>query len=262
VTSDEALQKRERMSFAPGVPILMYHQITAPPAAHYPRYTVTPARFTRQIRWLALRGYSTISLDTYLRCRAGEEPWPRHPIVITFDDGYEEAMQHALDTLPRFGFRATVFLVAGAIGRTSDWDAGVSMPVAGWSRLRELVSAGFECGSHTLTHPRLADAPPGACMRELRDSRRQLEDGLGVPIRHVSYPYGSVDAHVRALASEAGYASGCSSTLELAAPQHDPMLLPRVLMVSSDSLADFVCRLRTARPLAEMVRARLRRMIG
>jgi peptidoglycan/xylan/chitin deacetylase (PgdA/CDA1 family) len=242
------------------VPILLYHQITDAPPPGYTRYTVTRAQFTRQMRWLRVRGYTALSLDALLACRNGERPWPRRSVVITIDDGYLEAVEHAAHVLPRFGFTATVFLVAGVMGQTSNWDQGVAMPIVGWNRARELMNAGLSFGSHSVTHPRLASLEPDACARELIESRATLEDGLGAPVVHVAYPYGSMNDAVRRMAAAAGYATGCGVTLELATPRDVRCDLPRVLVVSNDSMADFVCRLRTARPLAEMVRARLRRI--
>ena len=241
------------------VPILMYHQITASPPPGYTRYTVTPGQFGRQMRWLSARGYTTLTLDALRRCRAGTQPWPPRPVVITIDDGYAEAVRYALDVLQVHGFTATVFLVAGAMGGSSSWDMGVSMPVAGWDAAREMVSAGFTCGSHSITHARLDTLAPDACAREVRESRLRLEDGLGVAVTHFAYPYGAVNADVRRLVAESGYVTGCSATLDLSSERDDELLLPRVLIVRGDSFADFVCRLRTARTVDVMVRARLQR---
>lgn len=243
------------------VPILMYHQITVTPPRGYTRYAVTPSQFARQMRWLSLRGCSTLSLDTLLRCRAGDLPWPRRPVVITIDDGYAEAARHAMEVLPRFGFTAIVFLVAGAMGGRSTWVQGVAMPVMRWETSREMMKAGFSCGSHSVTHPRLATLSPAACARELRESRQRLEDGLGATVTDFAYPYGSVDETVRQLAAEAGYSTACGITLKLSTDRDDPLRLPRVPVMGDESLADFACRLRTARPVGVMLKAGLRRLL-
>lgn len=244
------------------VPILMYHQITARPLPGYTRYAVTPSQFARQMRWLSLRGCTTVSLDTLLRCRAGGIPWPCRPIVITIDDGYAEAARHAMEVLPKFGFTATVFLVAGAMGGGSTWVQGVSIPVMRWETAREMMKAGFSCGSHSVTHARLATLSPTACTRELRDSRQRLEDGLGAAVTDFAYPYGSVNDTVRQLAAEEGYSNACGITLELSADGDDPLRLPRVPVMGDDSLADFACRLRTARPVGAMLRVGLRGLLA
>ena len=206
------------------------------------------------MRWLSLRGCTALSFDTLLRCRTGATPWPRRPIVITIDDGYTEAARHAVEVLPKFGFTATVFLVAGAMGGGSTWVPGVSMPVMQWETAREMMKAGLSCGSHSVTDPRLATLSPAACMRELRDSRQRLEDGLGVAVTDFAYPYGSVDDTVRQLAAEAGYSIACGMTPKVSADGDDPLRLPRVEVMGDDSLADFACRLRTAQPVGVMLR--------
>jgi peptidoglycan/xylan/chitin deacetylase (PgdA/CDA1 family) len=211
------------------------------------------------MRWLSARGYTTLTLDALRRCRAGMQPWPPRPVVITIDDGYAEAVRYALEVLPPHGFTATVFLVAGAMGGSSSWDPGVAIPVAGWDSAREMLRAGFTCGSHSMTHARLDTLPPDACAREVRESRLRLEDGLGVAVTHFAYPYGAVNASVRRLVAESGYATACGARLDLASDRDDELVLPRVLVVRGDSFADFVCRLRTARTVDVMVRARLQR---
>jgi peptidoglycan/xylan/chitin deacetylase (PgdA/CDA1 family) len=242
------------------VPILTYHEITSAPTASFARYTVSRAQFARQMRWLSWRGYTTLTLDELLLCRSGQRTWPARPVVITIDDGYADAVRAALAVLPRFGFTAAVFLVTGAIGGRSRWDPGVDLPIVDWGGVRELRDAGFTCGSHTVTHPRLAGISLASCASELRDARRQLEDGLGAAVHHFSYPYGSVNGAVRELAAEAGYISACSVSIGLSTDGDDPLMLQRVRVEGADTFADFVCRLRTARPLGETIRARLRRL--
>ena len=243
------------------VPILMYHQISETPAPAYAQYSQSTAQFARPMKWLAGRGYTTLSFDSLLRCRRGTESWPRRPVAITIDDGYADAVRAALDVLPRYGFTATVFLVTGAIGGHSGWDGGVELPVAGWDLIRKLRDAGISCGSHTVTHRRLTELDADACRQELEDARHCIEDRLGEPIRHLSYPYGAVDPEVRQLAAAAGYETGCAVTIGLSTDDDDPLMLHRVRILGPDSFADFVCRLRTGRTLADAARRGLRRII-
>jgi peptidoglycan/xylan/chitin deacetylase (PgdA/CDA1 family) len=237
------------------VPILMYHQVSVAPPPLYARYSVTFARFTRQMEWLANRGYTTLSLAQLHQCRAGTQSWPRRPVVITFDDGFADAMTSLLEVLPRFGFRATVFLVSGALGGVSTWTRrrGVEMPIADWTCVRDLVAAGCEIGSHTVTHPRLAELTSGVCLRELIDSRERLQDRLGRAVPHLAYPFGSVTTRVRDQAVDAGYTMACSGERGLSTADDDPMLLHRVPVFGDDSMLDFTVRLCTARSVREWV---------
>jgi peptidoglycan/xylan/chitin deacetylase (PgdA/CDA1 family) len=240
----------------------MYHQISATPVPAYAQYSQSTLQFARQMRWLAARRYTTLSLDSLLRCRRGAETWPRRPVVITIDDGYADAVRAALEVLPKHGFTATVFLVTGAVGDRNRWDPGVDLAIAGWELLRELRQAGIQCGAHTVTHRRLTQLDAEAGRRELEDAKRSIEDHLGEQVRHLSYPFGAVNPEVRRLAAAAGYETGCADTIGLSTDDDDPLMLHRVRILGTDRFADFVCRLRTGRAVSDAARRGLRRLLG
>lgn len=237
------------------VPILMYHQISASPLAAYARYTVTPRTFAQQMALLAAFGYTAVTLDAVLASRAGGEPLPARPVVLTFDDGYAEAVHHATEILPRHAFTATFYLVSGLIGTTSRWTLdtrGIEIPLIDWSTARDLPRAGFTCGSHTMTHRRLAELPNQACRSELVESKQRLQDALGCEVAHVAYPFGSVNDAVEAAAREAGYRSACSVGAGLSPLDDDPLRLRRVPVIGGESLAAFACRVWCGRPPAQI----------
>jgi len=67
------------------------------------------------------------------------------------------------------------------------------------------ISAGFEVGAHTLTHPRLTSLSPEDARHEIAGSRARLEDVTGTRVESFCYPYGAFNAeHVR-LVHEAGF---------------------------------------------------------
>jgi peptidoglycan/xylan/chitin deacetylase (PgdA/CDA1 family) len=249
--------------FEVAVPILMYHEVSPRPHSAFSRYTVTVREFTRQMRWLATFGYGTIDMDSLVRARMGQGSLPDRPVLITFDDGFQGCADYAVPVLRAHGFTAIFYLVAGLMGKTSRWilpELGLELPLMSWDSVRRLASSGFQCGAHTLTHPRLARLPPDRCRTELVDARRQLEDGIGGPIHHLAYPFGDYDETVRALAAEAGYVSACSTRKGLSGAADDQLALHRVPVYGHDSLLDFGCRLRTGLTVRESVRFRLGRM--
>jgi peptidoglycan/xylan/chitin deacetylase (PgdA/CDA1 family) len=246
------------------VAILMYHQVAARPHPAYRKYTVTPHAFAMQMAWLARSGYRAISLDDLTRHRDGGHDLPPRPVLITFDDGMQDCVEHAVPILARHGFTATFYLVAGMMGATSRWlpaERGVEFPLMSWSAARELESAGFRCGSHTMTHPRLATLAPEACLAELVGAKQLIEDGLGTEIRHLAYPFGSYDASVRELAAQAGYSTACTVRIGLSGPSDDLLALQRVPVTGDDSLLDFACRLRTGRTLKQSAQSGARRLL-
>lgn len=243
------------------VAILMYHAVTREPHREFRKYEVTPEAFAAQMRWLGRTGYQPVSLDTWLDGRGHPGPRRPRPVVITFDDGFRDCVDHALPVLEAEGFTATFYLVAGLMGGTSRWLRplrGIEVPLIDWATAGRLVAAGFECGSHTLTHPNLVHLPAAACRSELRESRRLLEDNLGREVRHLAYPFGLFDGTVRAIAAEAGYRSACSTRIGLAGPDDDPLALVRVPVSGRDSLLDFACRLRMAHTPWEALGVRAR----
>ena len=74
-----------------------------------------------------------------------------------------------------------------------------------WDALRGLAERGIEIGSHTVSHPHLPLLGDVEVQRELRESRKQIEDELRRPCRFLAYPFGDEDARIRAASAAAGY---------------------------------------------------------
>lgn len=241
----------------------MYHQVTDQAMPSFQKYSVTPKAFTRQMDWLARAGYVPITLNSLLDARAGGGGMPARPVIITFDDGFQDCFRHAVPILVEHGFTATFYVVAGLMGQSSRWllqERGFEFPLMSWAQARELEHYGLICGSHTMSHPHLAELSADECRKELFRSRGELEDQLGHAVEHLAYPFGSRNTEVKNIAAEAGYRSACSVRVGLSGADDDPLALHRVHVTGFDSLLDFICRLRTARAPRELVSARVQRL--
>lgn len=230
----------------------MYHQVAFGAPAAYSHYTVTPATFARQMRVLTMLGYQSISLDRLRDAVVSDTPLLKRSAVITFDDGFADAIRHVLPVLARHRLTATFFVVAGLMGRTSEWTRstrGIEMTLADVSTLREIAGAGFTIGSHALTHRRLTRMSESEGRYELWESKRRLEHALGQEVHHLGYPYGATNETVRQAAAECGYRTACSTIEGLSSVGDDLLMLRRVHVHGGDSLADFICRLQTGFPL-------------
>jgi hypothetical protein len=74
------------------VPILAYHKVElSAPTTWY----VTVDQFTEQMEVLKAYGYQTIGLRDFLDYRDGTTPPPEHPLIVTFDDGYQGIYDYA-----------------------------------------------------------------------------------------------------------------------------------------------------------------------
>jgi peptidoglycan/xylan/chitin deacetylase (PgdA/CDA1 family) len=173
----------------PRVPILAYHSISDGP----PPLCLSPARLLDHLASLHRDGWRALTLDDLLtgHARGG---WPERSVMLTFDDGLVSFATEAVPLLARFGFVATVFVVAGRMGGTTGWPE--------WPRhtpverlldtgaLRDAAASGMEIGAHSRMHASLSRLPPAAAAREILDSRTMIEDAIGRPVRSFAYPFG------------------------------------------------------------------------
>jgi len=93
------------------VPVLMYHRIDAkvPADAVGRDFTVEPRAFEAQVRYLHEHRIATLTAaDLAARVARGERVG--HAVVLTFDDGYEDAATVATPILARYGERGTFFV--------------------------------------------------------------------------------------------------------------------------------------------------------
>jgi peptidoglycan/xylan/chitin deacetylase (PgdA/CDA1 family) len=232
------------------IPILMYHQISDDVHPQFRNYTATVKAFREQMKILKTLGYETITFDQLLGCREGKAKLPRKPIIITFDDAIEDAINNSLPILENFGFKAVYYVTTGYVGTKSDWmipEVNLVFQIADWPKIKSLDSLGFEVGSHSVTHPHLNEVPADECLREMTGARQTLEDILGHEVRHMAYPHGAFNESVRDLAYESGYYTATTCEPTFAKLSDDFLSLPRFNIGMEDTLFDFISKLYIAK---------------
>ncbi len=227
------------------LPILMYHRIAASGSEALAPYRVTPDAFEAQIRFLSEQGFKGVSVHDWSSHIVFGSALPRGAVAITFDDGYVDFLEHAWPVLDRYGFSATVFLVADRIGGSNTWDSehGETIPLLDWPRIRELQASGIEFGSHTASHAWLPSLSSREVVAELTRSRQHLEDGLGTAVDSLAYPWGAFNKRVQFLAGACGYEVGVSTAPGTCEARHALLALPRLEIEGSDSLESFAAKL-------------------
>ncbi len=111
-----------------------------------------------------------------------------------------------------------------------------------WAQIREMRASGIDFGAHTLSHPVLSQLSDHEVTRELADSKRFLEEGLGEPVLDLAYPFGRPEdygARTPAIAAQCGYRSAVTTTRGLNAPGADLHRLRRVQLGEQESEASF-----------------------
>ncbi len=205
-------------------PVLCYHKVDTRFELGFTQ--LEPRVFRRQMEALARQGYRALGSRELLEC-LGPSPAAGAAIAITFDDGYAALARHAFPVLADLGFRALAFVITDYVGRENSWDVQYGwrrFSHLDWDELGRWSERGIEVHSHGATHSRLTWLGDAAALDELARSREEIARRLGVAPAAVSYPYGSVDERVRALAVQAGYTLGFAGP---SAQGADPLRLPR-----------------------------------
>ena len=212
--------------FATGNPVLTYHKVgPRPRGARLKGLYVSPALFARQLGELRAAGYRSGALAE----AAG--PAQAGRVVLTFDDGFENVLGHALAPLRSNGFTAMQFLVADLLGKTNEWEAAAgerTEPLMDAAQVGEWLAAGHDIGSHTLSHPFLTRLPVSVAREEISAGKKKLEDCFGRAIEHFCYPYGDWNPAVRDLVIEAGYRTACTTNTGVNTPADSPFELKRL----------------------------------
>lgn len=222
------------------VPILAYHKIQNK-AELGVSFTTLP-QFQRQIEYLFDRNFKTISLTDYVRNRnVGERS-----VIITFDDAYTSVYKNALPVLERYGFTATVFVITGFVGNLNSWDYHLPKfwtKHCDWAQLKSLHSAGWEIGSHTVSHPNLRRLSSKQLWYQLRYSKGTLEQKLGTSVTTISYPFGAFDPNVLKAVRVAGYDAACTLGYNFPYNQGFPFALARRGVYCFEPMAWFKAKL-------------------
>jgi peptidoglycan/xylan/chitin deacetylase (PgdA/CDA1 family) len=217
--------------FKTGVPILMYHKIGPRPVNVRLKGLYVPLeRFVRQLEELHQAGF-TSCLPAQANVKARSNAASNRRVVLSFDDGFRNVFQNALEPLAQKQFRAIQFLVSNCIGKLNEWDlrdGEVPEPLMDTAQVREWLRAGHRIGSHSLTHPRLTRLSLRDAQEEILASKKKLEDTFGVPVEDFCYPYGDWNQEVRDLVMEAGYRTACTTDYGVNLPATSPLELRRI----------------------------------
>lgn len=229
------------------IPILMYHQIDVPPPRGTPLrgLTVAPASFARQMRMLRLLGYRGLSmrdLEPYLRGELIDKV-----VGITFDDGFQNNLIHALPALLANGFTATCYGVSSLVGGANVWDAGkvAEKPLMTGHDWQAWHRAGMDVGSHTQTHANLTELTAEQARAQISVSKDELQQLIGAEVRHFCYPYGWFNLEHQEMVRAAGYHTATSTRRGRVQVGDNPYALNRIMVARATHPLQFFMKIAT-----------------
>jgi peptidoglycan/xylan/chitin deacetylase (PgdA/CDA1 family) len=193
------------------IPILIYHHIGNLPAeadAVRKDLTVSPENFEIQAAWLKSQGFQSVLLNDLLALKNGKFTLPEKPIIFTFDDGYEDALENASKILIKYGFKGSFGIITQFPGIKSGTNS-----YASWQQIKLAGKRGMEIVSHTQDHfdGTSSKYSEGFILRNLSDSRKDIKANLNIDTNILIYPFGRFNDRYIELAKQAGFEIGLTT---------------------------------------------------
>lgn len=206
------------IAVSPPVPILMYHHIQNYPSGNDQSSSdmfVSPQNFDSQMQWLAANNFQTVDLSYF----NNQIKLSKKPVVLTFDDGYQDAYTQAFPILKKYNFRATFYIIANDINKSGYLTK---------DEILEMMKYGMKFGSHSLSHPNLTTIPEEKAEQEIFGSKIILQRITGSIVSDFCYPGGTFNQNVENIVINSGYTTGTTTINNVNAGKTDPFRLNRL----------------------------------
>ncbi|HDR7454961.1 TPA: polysaccharide deacetylase family protein [Bacillus cereus] len=180
------IKNNKNWIFADGIPILMYHAIGDPPNGtdkYMEGWYVSKEKFKEQMEYLKKNNYDLITFDELRNAKNYKKP-----IIITFDDGYENNMvaYEILNKLKdnKFKPKVTLFMIASLIDEPN---------YLNHNQLKQLSQSEiFSIQAHTGNHIDLTE-PTVNFQLEYEETNKKISKITEKEVYILSYPFGKFD---------------------------------------------------------------------
>lgn len=228
---------RKNLSSVGELPVLMYHRVVdGEPATSKYNIHITGENLEKHLLFLKVRKFTTVTFSDIL-----EKRLPKKPVILTFDDGYEDNYHHLLPILRKYDMKAVVYLV-GDRKNNNHWDmrnGEPEVPLMSDEQIKAMAASGLvEFGAHSMSHSRLVDLPLVEIEREIQESKKAIEALVGKPAVSFAYPYGNLNEEVKRVTAEAGFRFGIAVNDGPWRFGGDPMAIRRVHIFPTTGVFD------------------------
>ena len=184
------------------LPIIMYHYVEYVKETNdlvKNKLNINPALFEQQLKSFQQEGYTTYFAKEIPDILNGKIQLKGRSVILTFDDGYEDFYSVVVPLLTKYQMKGTDYVINDYIGRKGFLTK---------KQLQEMVKNPYvEIGSHTLDHVYLKTVPDTLAIKQITESKKGLEDLLGVPVVTFAYPYGAVGVDTPTLVKQASFSA-------------------------------------------------------
>lgn len=180
------------------IPILMYHHIRTVNISDEQMLKDTscsPARFVSHLNYLISHNYTTVTFVDVQNYLFGLDTLPAKPIILTFDDGYDNNFW-AAQKLRQKKMRGVFFVVTKTLNTPEHLSSNNIQKMSEW---------GMEIGSHGKYHADLRKIRFDKVPLQMAESKIFLEKIIGLPVISFCYAAGGYNWRISKACQEAGF---------------------------------------------------------
>ncbi|MEN8907053.1 MAG: polysaccharide deacetylase family protein [Clostridiales bacterium] len=203
-------------------PILYYHCVSDD-IFGMDELFVSPEEFDNQMNYLYKNNFDVITFSDIANVNIYKKP-----IIITFDDGYENNYTEAYPILKKYNFKASIFLTYNFIGRKN------YLSKKQITKMTNLIN--FQ--GHTLNHLDLRTLSKKELEDELVLSKQKLSDLTNQKINVFAYPTGYFNDTVIDMTKK-NYDYAVTNQSGLFSLQKDNFLIKRIYIPRNVSIQTF-----------------------
>ena len=194
------------------IPVIMYHSINDKRSTPW---IISTAALEQDLKYLSENGYTSVFASDLIEYVYGEGMLPNKPVLLTFDDGMQNNLTHALPLLEKYDMR----IVLSIIGETSSDDPQHAAHLS-WDGIKQMLQSGrVEIANHTWGLHKNDNGRCGCQRRkgeDLGEYRKLLTndvtrlqeaiyENLGVTPSTFTYPYGAKCGEALDVLKEMGF---------------------------------------------------------
>jgi len=169
-----------------GLRVLMYHKLSLNTNDNL---TVSVDMLEKQLLYLKEENYHPITVQQLIEYQYQKAKLPKKPILLTFDDGYENNYTYLYPLLKKHALKATIFLPVAYLGSLNEWDEGDD-PIMNVEKLKQIDSSLIELGLHSFIHRSYRELTKAELIDDINQCKSILMENSIPYVPAITYPYG------------------------------------------------------------------------